>query len=61
MKALYSASKSVAKVEKRAYRQIAQEGNQMQMLQQVAVDEKEAQEKILKLGSQQCDEAIDRF
>ena len=59
--ALYIASKAVAKVEKRAYRQIAQEGNQMQMLQQVAEDEKEAQEKVLKLVSQQCDEAIARY
>lgn len=59
--ALYIASKAVAKVEKRAYRQITQEGNQIQALQKAAEDEKEAQEKALKLVSQKCDEAIARY
>lgn len=59
--ALYIASKAVAKTEKRAYRQITQEGNQMQALQKAAEDEKEAQEKALKLASQKCDEAIARY
>ena len=59
--ALYIASKAVAKTEKRAYRQITQEANQMQALQKATEDEKEAQEKALKLASQKCDEAIARY
>lgn len=59
--ALYIASKAVAKVEKRAYRQIEQEGNQMKMLQKTNEDKKGEQEDILKSVREKCDKAIARY
>jgi exonuclease VII small subunit len=59
--ALYIASKAVAKVEKRAYRLIDQEGSLIKALQKAKEDQKEALAETLKSMIVKCDKAIVRY
>jgi hypothetical protein len=59
--ALYIASKAVSKVEKRAYRLIDQENNQMKAVQKATEDKKDEQEEALELMREKCDKAIARY
>lgn len=59
--ALYIASKAVAKVEKRAYRLIEQEGNLMKVMAKAKEDQQVELEEALKSMIAKCDEAILRY
>lgn len=59
--ALYIASKAVAKVEKRAYRLIEQEGNLMKALQKAKENKKEPLEEALNVAIDKCNKAIVRY